>query len=299
MRNGNHVSTLHFGLVKLIKITHLCVDNFSQPVIKRGSLLEFFYTDLKQFRNESLADFRTRIELVADSFDTAGLADKKPDDEELAWLFIKKLNENKYPAIAEDTQYNINMEVIKSPRNLDEAVEYVQKWERSNKAYAYQANKMQQHSNATMFATGARNGGRGRGGQKGGNNNKNDGQGNKTKLTPEEKAEKLKTIECYSFHKKGHYSSKCPQNKKKENDDSSQQGGDAQNYVTLINEDVDSMLFVTTVENQALVATAIGNKKLRDDEILLDNEAQVSVFRSPSIGVQKQQAVEKYQNIAR
>ena len=272
-----------FGLVKLIKTTHLCVDNFSEPVIKRGTLLEFFYTDLRQFRNESLADFRTRIELVVDSFDSAGMTDKKPDDEELAWLFIKKLNDHKYPAIAEDTQYNINMNVIQAPKNLDEAVEYVHKWERSNNAYAYKSNKMQQSANATMFATGGRTGGRGRGGRGGGASK---GGQDKAKLTPEEKAEKLKTIECYNCHKKGHYSSKCPEKKKKkDNDNSSKSNDEAQNYVTLTNDgqmDVDSMMFMTTV-NTSLVLPAIGSKKLRDDEILLDNEAQVSVIRNRNL----------------
>ena len=272
-----------FGLVKLIKTTHLCVDNFSQPVIKRGTLLEFFYTDLRQFRNESLADFRTRIELVADSFDSAGMTEKKPDDEELAWLFIKKLNDHKYPAIAEDTQYNINMDVIKAPRNLDEAVEYVHKWERSNNAYAYKSNKIQQSANATMFATGGRTGGRGRGGRGGGGSK---GGQDKPKLTPEEKAEKLKSVECYNCHKKGHYSSKCPEKKKKKDGDNpSKQVEEVQTYVTLTNTgqtDNESVMFMTTV-NPSIVLPAIGSKKLRDDEILLDNEAQVSVIKNKSL----------------
>ena len=270
-------------LIALVKTTHLCVDNYSEPVIKQGSLLNFYYTQLKQFRNESLSAFRIRFELVIKSFKDAGVEAMQPNNAQAAWDFIKRLNNEKYPGIAEDVEYNINMNVFKAPVDLDEAVEYVNKWDRSNVMYA-QRTRQQQHANASMFHTGAKGGrGRGHGGRGGQQRNAsdeksgNDNAGGNKKLTAKEKANKLKNIECFNCHEKGHYSSKCPQKKKKQEDD---EDSTAKNYVTLVHTDeatghvdYDANMFVTC----ATVMPAMKSKRCGEKEILLDNESQASV----------------------
>ena len=118
------------------------------------------------------------------------------------------MNEQKFPGISDDARLNINMKVISPPQNLDEAVEYINKWARSNADYAAKAQRNSQpHANASMFVTGAKkSGGRGSGSRQ------ND---SKVQLSAEEKAEKLKRIKCYECHEMGHYSSKCPKKKRK------------------------------------------------------------------------------------
>ena len=264
------------GLVDLIKKTHMCVDNHSQPVLKNEALLNFYYTQLKQYNQESLYNFRTRFEQILDSFDSAGMSSKKPDPEEAAWDFILRLNEQKFPGISDDARLNINMKVISPPQNLDEAVDYINKWARSNADYAAKAQRNSQpHANASMFVTGAKkSGGRGSGSRQ------ND---SKVQLSAEEKAEKLKRIKCYECHEMGHYSSKCPKKKAQAKAVKKEQAKSADVNVTLINnyesdEDEYGNIFMTKVT----VLPSVENlqQEIDDNEILLDNESQASVIKN-------------------
>ena len=260
------------GLVDLVKKTHMCVDNHSQPVLKNEALLSYYYTQLKQFNHESLYNFRTRFEQILDSFESAGIGSKKPDEREAAWDFILRLNDQKYPGISDDARLNINMKVIKPPENLDEAVDYVNKWARSNADYAAKSQRNSQpHANASMFVTGAKkSGGKGSGSR----------DSDKKQLTAEEKAEKLKRIKCYECQEMGHYSSKCPKKKAKK----TEQAKSADVNVTLVNnvnsdDEECSFMFMT----KATVMPSVTGKKIDEDEILLDSESQASVIRNKKL----------------
>ena len=88
--------------------------------------MSYYFNQLRQFNHESLTDFKVRFEMfVETSFKDAGMEAKKPEPSEAAWHFIHRLNEQKYPNIAEETVYNVHMEIMQSPSNLDEAVAYV------------------------------------------------------------------------------------------------------------------------------------------------------------------------------
>ena len=157
-------------LVELVKQTHMCVDNYSQPVIQKDTLCKFYYGgEFKQFRKEPLNEFRKRFELLMSNFDRVGLNARKPDDAEAAWGFIQRLNDHQYPGIGSDLQYSVNMKVIQAPDTLDEAVDYVMKWDRSNRSYKSNSKSYDNsYSGAAMFHTAVRGGGRsGRGGGRG------------------------------------------------------------------------------------------------------------------------------------
>ena len=256
-------------LVELVKQTHMCVDNYSQPVIQKDTLCKFYYGgEFKQFRKEPLNEFRKRFELLMSNFDRVGLNARKPDDAEAAWGFIQRLNDHQYPGIGSDLQYSVNMKVIQAPDTLDEAVDYVMKWDRSNRSYKSNSKSYDNsYSGAAMFHTAVRGGGRsgrggGRGKGRGGRGGKGSGKGS---------SEKKANIECWNCHKKGHYSNECPDKKSESNDEK-----EAQNNVTMAKvEDVDSMLFVTKI-----IMTGHEDATLAENEVLLDNQAQASVVHN-------------------
>ena len=91
-------------LVQLVKNTHMCIDVYSKPEIKKHNLMSYYFNQLRQFGHESLTDFKVRFEMfVETSFKDAGMEAKKPEPSEAAWHFIHRLNEQKYPNIAEET----------------------------------------------------------------------------------------------------------------------------------------------------------------------------------------------------
>ena len=251
-------------LVELVKQTHMCVDNYSEPVIQKDTLCKFYYGgEFKQFRKEPLNEFRRRFELLMNNFDRVGLEARKPDDAEAAWGFIQRLNEHQYPGIGDDVQYSVNMKVIEAPKTLDEAVDYVMKWDRSNRSYKTSSkNNENSYSGAAMFHTAVRGGrgGRGRGRGKG-----RGGRGGKGS------SEKKANVECWNCHKKGHYSSECTEKKAEGNEEK-----EVVNNVAMARvEDVDSMLFVTKI-----VMTGHEGVNLEENEVLFDNQAQASIVHN-------------------
>ena len=262
-------------LVELVKETHMCVDNHSQPVIQKNSLTTFYYGgEFRQFRNEPLFEFRKRFDLLMNSFDRVGLSDRKPDDAEAAWGFVKRLNDYKYPGIGDDIEYSVNMGVIKAPNDLDEAIDYIMKWERSNKAYIKNsANQKQSNMNytgAAMFHTAAR-GGRGRGGRGRGRGRGRCGRGKGST------SDRAKNIECFTCHKMGHYASDCPDRK-----EDNTKGSTASNHVTRAevneeyDEDEEAQMYVTKI----VMTGSNEDAQLAENEVLLDNQAQASVVHN-------------------
>jgi hypothetical protein len=252
------------GLWKAVVETHKVHSLSKVPVVKKRSARKE-YQALRQGGCESLISYRERYDAALKVYQDQG--NPALDATYQAMDFFDGLDNGRYAQFKADIHNALTSKMMMDPpKDVNTVYDMAANWVKTQ--------SVQRHGTSTTFVTTVDktnprkpNAGKKQEGPKDGKKPSEGGQ-----EEDKQSSKKDKDITCFNCNKKGHYANKCPDRKK------AAEESDEEDHLRTLHATWEASVHVTTRE-VSVHNTVERPKKIADDEILLDNQADISIIR--------------------